>query len=263
MSNSSSFKEKYGPWALVTGASSGIGQQLAVQLAQRQLNVLLVGRNAPELANTAAQVRRHGAQAEVILADFEQPNTVQDVIRATEKYDVGLCIPAAGFGDSGLFVDADLTIQQAMLQVNVNAVMTLTHHFANRMKQRGRGGIILLASMLGFHGAPFSANYAATKAYVLSLGEALAIELKPAGVHLLVSSPGPTATGFAKRASMNMGKMMTAQEVATETLQALGNASTLLPGGLTKFLRGSLSTLPRYFQIRIIGNIMKGFARKS
>jgi uncharacterized protein len=263
MSNSTSFKEKYGPWALVTGASSGIGQQLAVQLAQRQLNVLLVGRNVQQLAATARQVRQHGVQAEVILADFEQPKAVDDVIRATESYDVGLCIPAAGFGDSGLFVNADLEMQKAMLQVNVNAVMTLTHCFANRMRQRGSGGIILVASMLGFHGAPHSANYAASKSYVQSLGEALAIELKPAGVDLLVSSPGPTATGFAKRASMNMGKMMTAQEVATETLNALGKTGTLLPGGLTRFLRGSLSMLPRYFQIRIIGNIMKGFAQKS
>lgn len=149
-----------------------------------------------------------------------------------------------------------------MLQVNVTSLMALTHHFAKKMSQRGHGGIVLIASMLGFHGAPYSANYAATKAYVLSLGEALAVELKTSGVDVLVSSPGPTSTGFAKRASMNLGNTMTAESVAANTLAALGRKSAVLPGGLTKVLRGSLSSLPRYFQIRMIGKIMKGFTLK-
>lgn len=251
------FSEKYGPWALVTGASSGIGQEIALQLAQHKLNILLVGRNLRQLQGTVEKIRALGVSAEVIQIDFDTPDAVETLIQATAPYQVGLLVPAAGFGDLGLFVNSDLSTQQSMLTVNISSVMALSHHFAKRMVQQKRGGIIFIASMLGFHGAPYSANYAATKAYILSFGEALAVELKSSGVDVLVSSPGPTATGFGKRAGMNMGKAMTAQAVAAETIAALGHSSKVLPGRMTKFLRGSLMTLPRFLQVRIIGKVMK------
>lgn len=257
-----SFTERYGPWAVVTGASSGIGREIALQLAARKLNLVLVGRNRQELDATARFIRSQGMQADIVVADFEQPQAVQTVIDATASKVVGLFVPAAGFGDSGEFVNADLEIQKSMVQVNLTSVMVLSHHFAKRMVDQGRGGIILVASMLGFHGAPFSANYAATKAYILSLGEAMAVELKASGVDVLVSSPGPTETGFAQRAGMAMGKTMTARDVARDTINALGESATVLPGFLTKFLRTSLAMLPRALQVRIIGNIMKGFSQK-
>jgi short-subunit dehydrogenase len=198
----------------------------------------------------------------VLVADFEQPNAVEEVLAATSRHGVGLLVPAAGFGDSGLFVDSDLAHQLKMVQVNITSVLELTHHFARRMKAQGHGGIILIASLLAFHGTPYSANYGATKAYVQSLGEALGIELKGSGVDVLVSSPGPTETGFGRRAHMQMGKAMTAQEVAAATLDALGHSGTVLPGTLTKLLRSALMTAPRFLQVRIIGKIMKGFAQK-
>ncbi|OYU43709.1 MAG: short-chain dehydrogenase [Burkholderiales bacterium PBB4] len=207
-------------------------------------------------------MRAYGVQAEVIVVDFEQPLAVQAVLEVASRYEVGLLVPAAGFGDSGLFVDSDLAHQMKMVQVNITSVMELTHHISRRMLQQKHGGIILIASLLAFHGTPYSANYAATKAYVQSLGEALGIELKGSGVDVLVSSPGPTDTGFVRRAHMQMGKAMTAQEVAADTLNALGHSGTVLPGMLTKLLRGALMTAPRYLQVRIIGNIMKGFAQK-
>ena len=149
-----------------------------------------------------------------------------------------------------------------MVQVNITSVMALTQHFARRMQAQGHGGIILIASLLAFHGTPYNANYAATKAYVQSLGEALAIEFKGTGVDVLVSSSGPTATGFGPRARMQMRRAMTAQEVATATINALGHSGTVLPSTLTKLLRGALITAPRFLQVRIIGKIMKGFAQK-
>jgi uncharacterized protein len=262
MSRQNNFSSQYGPWALVTGASSGIGQQIALQLAQRKLDVILSGRNRAQLEATAQLIRQLGVSAQIIKADLEKPDAVDELIRATADFQIGLFVPAAGFGDAGLFVNADLDHHKSMLAVNINSVMALTHHFAKKMVQQRRGGIIFIASMLAFHGAPYSANYAATKAYILSFGEALAVELKGSGVDVLVSSPGPTDTGFSERAGMHMRKSMTAQAVAVATVDALGRSSTVLPGGLTKFLRGSLMTAPRFLQIRIIGNIMKGFARK-
>jgi uncharacterized protein len=262
MNTHQSFSDKYGPWAVVTGASSGIGEEIALQLAARKLNLVLVGRNLNKLESTARFVRLQGMEAAIVVADFEQPEAIQRVINATTSRAVGLFVPAAGFGDSGEFVKSSLEIQQSMIQVNMTSVMALSHHFANRMVDQGHGGIILVASMLGFHGAPFSANYAATKAYVLSLGEALAVELKASGVDVLVSSPGPTETGFGKRAGMTMDKAMAAQDVARDTLNALGKSATVLPGFLTKFLRTSLALLPRALQVRIIGNIMKMRSQK-
>jgi uncharacterized protein len=263
MRSQNSFTDKYGPWALVTGASSGIGREIALQLADRQLHVFLAGRDRQQLEATAKLVMQRGRSAQVIVVDFEQPGAMADVINATALHTIGLLAPAAGFGDSGPFVASSLGDQKAMVQVNITSVMALTHHFANRMAGQGHGGIVLIASLLAFHGAPFSAHYAATKAYIQSFGEALAVEMRGAGVDVLVSSPGPTATGFAKRAGMTMGRTMTPQAVATATLAALGKSSTVLPGGLTKLLRGSLMTLPRALQIRIIGHIMKGFSQNN
>ena len=256
------FQQKYGPWALVTGASSGIGRQIALGLAQKGLHVILVARSTAMLEETANLVRAYGVKAEVLVADFEQPHAVEEVLAATSRHEVGLLVPASGFGDAGLFADSNLALQTAMVQVNITSVMALTHHFARRMQAQGHGGIILIASLLAFHGTPYNANYAATKAYVQSLGEALAIEFKGTGVDVLVSSPGPTETGFGQRARMHMRRAMTAQEVSTATLNALGHSGTVLPGTLTKLLRGALMTAPRFLQVRIIGKIMKGFAQK-
>ena len=107
--------------------------------------------------------------------------------------DVGLLVAAAGFGTSGPFLDSDLTQELEMLDVNCRALLSQSLHFGRRFAERGRGGLILLASLVGFQGAPFSANYAATKAYVQSLAEALHVELALRGVDVLASAPGPAA----------------------------------------------------------------------
>jgi short-subunit dehydrogenase len=105
---------------------------------------------------------------------------------------------------------------------------------------------------------PYAAHYAATKAYVQSLGEGLAVELASSGVDVLVSSPGPTATGFGERARMRLDRAMHPRDVARVSLDALGRSGTLLPGGLTKFLHGALATLPRAAKVRMMGRIMRG-----
>lgn len=258
MQDTRMFSSRYGPWAVVTGASSGIGRQLAILVAARGLDLLLVGRDRVRLEETATAVRGHGREARIVVADLAQPDALAALAQATKNASVGLLILAAGFGRGGPFLDSDDEVQRSMVEVNCTSVMALTHYFAPGMVQRGRGGVLLIASLLGFHGIPYAAHYAATKAYVQSFGEALGVELSGTGVDVLVSSPGPTATRFGETAGMRLGKAMQAQDVARDTLEALGRSRTVLPGALTKLLLGAMLALPRSARVRMMGRVMKG-----
>ncbi len=163
------------------------------------------------------------------------------------KHDVGLLVAAAGFGTSGPFLRADLTSERAMLATNCSAVVQQTHVFGQRFAERGRGGIVLFGSLVGWQGVPNSAHYAATKAYVQTLAE---------GIH--VSAPGPVKSGFGARANMRMGAASTPETVARETLAALGRRGTVVPGLLRKFLTASLAPLPRSLRTRVMGGVMRG-----
>ena len=148
-----------------------------------------------------------------------------------------------------------------MLAVNCGALFALTHHYSKTMARRKQGGIVLLSSMVGFQGVPNAAHYAATKAYVQSLGEALYYELKPHGVDVLAAAPGPVNTNFGERADLEMGKALSPADVAVPILKALGRRSTVLPGLLTKVLVGSLRTLPRWGKIRVMKMVMGGMTK--
>jgi uncharacterized protein len=143
-------------------------------------------------------------------------------------------------------------------QVNSEAVLSLTHYFAQKMAAQKRGGIILLSSMVAFQGVPYSANYAATKAYVQSLAEALSEELKPHGVDVLAAAPGPVASGFEKRANMKMNMSLAPAQVGIPILRSLGRKTTVLPGALTKLLVYSLRTVPRWGKVKIMKLVMGG-----
>ncbi|MGE0314147.1 MAG: SDR family NAD(P)-dependent oxidoreductase [Lautropia sp.] len=138
------------------------------------------------------------------------------------------------------------------------AVFAQCWHFGRLFAARGRGGIVLMSSVVAFQGAPMSAHYAATKAYVQSLAEALRHELRPCGVDVIASAPGPVASGFAARARMHMARAADPEVVARETLSALGRRATVRPGGLAKLLGWSLATAPRALRVLIMGRIMGG-----
>lgn len=146
-----------------------------------------------------------------------------------------------------------------MVTVNCTAVLALTHVFARAMTARRRGGIVLFSSVVATQGVPLSANYAATKAYVHTLGEGLCHELRPHGVDVLVSAPGPVESGFGDRAAMQMGGGMDADAVAQPTLHALGRRAVVRPGAMSKVLGWSLSMCPRRMRTFIIGRIFRGF----
>jgi short-subunit dehydrogenase len=256
------WKKTYGPWAVVTGASDGIGREVALQLATAGLNVLLVARRREVLESLAETLEaHHGVQARAVAVDLGWQAGVEEVVAASNGLDVGLLVAAAGFGTSGPFLASDLAEELSMIDVNCRAVAALSHHFGRRFARRGSGGLVLMSSIVAFQGVPRAANYAATKAYVQSLAEGLRIELEPHGVDVLASAPGPVHSGFAERAGMRMGQALKPQDVARGTLVALGGYGTVRPGWLSKLLGGSLALLPRWGRVRIMTAVMGGMTR--
>jgi uncharacterized protein len=250
---------KYGSWAIVTGASSGIGRELATQLADAGLNLVLVSRREDLLTTLATQLSRNGGpQVRCLPLDLSDPDSMDQLATATESLPVGLLVASAGYGTSGLLTENDLTDELDMVRVNCEALLAQTHHFARRFAAQKRGGLILLSSMVAFQGVPYSANYAATKAYVQSLAEGLARELKPVGVDVLAAAPGPVRSGFEARANMKMSMSLTPEQVGIPILKALGRQTTVLPGFLTKLLVFALRTVPRWGKVRIMEQVMGG-----
>jgi short-subunit dehydrogenase len=255
--NQERIRHRYGPWAVVTGASSGIGREFALQCAAAGLNVVLIARRAEELRTLAAEIHeRYGTDCRALPADLADGNQAAATLTNTTDLDVGLLVAAAGFGTSGPLLGGDLANEQAMLSVNCSAVLTMAQHFGNRFTDRGRGGIVLLSSIVAYQGVPRAAHYAATKAYVQTLAEGLHEELRPAGVDVLAVAPGPVHTGFADTAGMTMGRALKPVDVAVPALAALGRRAVSTPGPQSKLLTWSLSTLPRRMRVVVMGRVM-------
>jgi short-subunit dehydrogenase len=258
-------KQKYGEWAIVTGASDGIGKACAIELAKSGYKVVLAARRKELLEQLSAELStKYGVQCLVVAGDLSLQSDIEKLTQQTSALNVGLLIAAAGFGTSGRFIDVPIAEELSMLDVNCRAVVSLTHHYGNLFRNHKRGGIILFGSLVGFQGAPRAANYAATKAYIQTLAEGLRVEMKPFGVDVLSVAPGPVNTGFATRAKMNLGSGAEKPEViAKGALTALGNRATVRPGFIAKFLGYSLSTAPRFIRVMIMTAIMGGMTKQQ
>ena len=190
-----------GKWALVTGASSGFGMEFATLLAERKANLVLAARRAEPMEKLAEELREKQRVNVVVEAiDLSVAGAGAELKSRLDKRDIAVdvLVNNAGYGLYGSFLDQPLPKTLAMLRLNMLAVTELTHVFAADMVKRRTGQILLVASLLGYQATPGYAAYAASKGYVLLLGEALHAELEPHGVNVTVLSPGPTSTPFGR-----------------------------------------------------------------
>ena len=245
-------------WALITGASGGLGEELARQLARRGMKVALTARSADRLEAVAASIgRESGMETRTHAADLSQPGAADALDRWLLKAGIepDVLVNNAGMGMHGPFVEQNLDQLRAMIQLDVVALTELTHVHARRMATRGRGRILLVGSMAAYQPVPLLSAYAAGKAYVLAFGEALHVELAPA-VTVTVLSPGLMDTGFneasgyATPASLKRMEMLPA-DVARTGLDALfAGRSGVIAGRLNRVMALASRVLPRHFSAR-------------
>lgn len=255
MPPASDFRHKYGPWAVVLGASEGLGAAFARALADRGLDLLLLARRADVLEQVAAPLRAR-VQVRTAALDLADHDLAGSLAQLTRDLDVGLCVYNAAFSRVGPFLDIPLADKQKMLDVNCRGPMIAAHVFGERLVRRGRGGLLLMSSLTAFWGSPLVATYGASKAFNLSLGEALWYELGPRGVDVLVCCAGATRTpGFERSSGPDGPRAMAPDDVVAEALEALGGPPSAVPGRLNRVAAFVLGRLfPRRRAVALMGS---------
>ena len=255
--------------ALITGASTGIGETFARELAAKKTDLVLVARSQDKLNQLAAELSsKYQIKTSVIPQDLTQAQAGKIVFDAVQAQGltIDLLINNAGFGDYGAFSDRPLSKQMAMVQLNITAVVELTGLFLPLMQQRRDGAIINLSSIAGFQPIPYMSIYAATKAFILNFSEALWAENKDLGVRILAVCPGPTESEFYDRADfpdnttgLNGMTMASAEKVVQESLKALDKGqSTVVAGGFANQIIVNLPRLvPRDLLVSVVGKQFK------
>ncbi|MCH7638398.1 MAG: SDR family oxidoreductase [Bacteroidetes bacterium] len=249
---------------LITGASSGIGEAMARQLAPVGSHLILVARSEDKLNALAEECRKQGSRADVFAHDLSHNGSAQKLYDniAGAGHRVDVLINNAGFGKGGAFVNFPVEAYEQMITLNAASLTSLTRLCLPGMIERGSGGVLNVASVAGFMPIPYFSVYAATKAFVLSFSEALHAELKGTGVHVSCLSPGPTETGFAAAADMEKvvgGPVETAEKVAALGLDALShNKRTAISGAYNRVQALSSRFVPRKLSMAISERYMKG-----
>jgi short-subunit dehydrogenase len=254
--------------ALITGASVGIGHELARQFAKGGYNLVLVARNEEKLKTVAEEMRALGVQADYIVADLARPEAPLALFAdvRNRNLNIDVLVNNAGFGALGKFHELDPQRQLDMIQVNVTAVVELTHLFLQGMVARNAGGagILNVASTAAFQSGPHMAIYYASKAFVLSFSEAIAEELKGAGITVTALCPGPTESEFRARAKMDDSPVFRSKWIPTMTAAAVAQAGyrafkngkrIVIPGLVNKLAVQSNRIAPRRAVTRVAGKI--------
>lgn len=251
----------YGPWAVITGATAGIGREFARQVAAKKIHIVAVARRQPQLDALAEELTaRYGVQVKTVSADLRHPSAIDTIVAATEGLEIGLAILNAGAEVTGPFIQGHASEHADLMQLNAVAPMLLAHRYGRQMAARRSGGILFVSSLFAYQGVPYVANYAATKAYLLTLGEALHVELKPFGVDVLVLSPGLTKTEMTANMPIDFSKLPLSpqrpDQVARVGLQALGKKPTVVSGFLNKLLAWENRLLPRAAPVELLGFLL-------
>ena len=251
--------------ALVTGASSGIGEALARRLSRDGLHLGLVARRADRLEALAAELRAaHQIEAHVLAADLTRPGAVAALVDdvAARGLDVDWLVNNAGFGTVGLFHAMPVERELEEITLNVEVLVELTGRLLPPMVRRGRGVVMNIASVGAYLPSPHMATYTATKAFVLSFSEAIAVELQDTGVRVLCVCPGVTRTEFQDRANVETGHVpdmlqQTAEDVADEAVRAVGHGAVVVNGLLNRATLGLLKFVPHALVTRIAGRLVR------
>lgn len=231
-----------GKTALVTGASSGIGEAFARELARRGMHLILVARSADRLNEIAAELRaRHGVTVTVLPTDLGAEHAAERLRREVEQrgFHVDMLVNNAGFATHGRFEEVSSARDHQQVMVNVVALVDLTHAFVPAMLKLGGGDVINVASTVAYQPTPYMAVYGASKAFVTSFSAALAEEYRGRGLRVLALCPGATATGFFEVAgtdSIAMGRMRTSEQVVTTALHALERGKSVVIDGVLNTL---------------------------
>jgi len=226
----------YGPWAVIAGGSEGVGSAFADSLAQAGINVVLIARKSGPLEETANKVRAHGGQVRTLSLDLLLPDAVAQIRQVTDDLVIGLLIFNAGANSYGHeFVTSELDRVQGVIDLNITRQLELARHFGAKMKERGRGGIMLLGSLAGYLGSEQQSIYGAAKAFSRVFAEGLWLELKPFGVHVVELVLGVTRTPAMERAGLRFDipglNVAEAEDVAREGLEHLADGPVWIAGG--------------------------------
>lgn len=240
----SNFAKQFGPWALVTGASSGIGEEFVRQLAAEGFNVVLAARRGNLLQTVAQDVeRRYGITTKCVVVDLSEVSAVDTLDEQLRDLDIGLVVSNAGNGHPGHFLEQDHREQLERFRLNALSHFNIAHAFCTRLARRGGGGLILGGALGAAQGIPFAATDAGAKALVQSLGESLHLELKRKHIRVMTLVVPPTNTAIITRFGMDPSEMpmkpMSTEQCVSEALRHFRQGRSLsLPGALNRFFMG-------------------------
>lgn len=246
----------YGPWAVVTGASSGIGAAFARRCAADGLNVVLAARSADRLEALGRELP--GVDHRVVRVDLSRPDGAADLLSATADLDVGVLVSNAGGGRPGRFLDQEPDDLRQRLQLNTVTHLELAHSFGRRFVRRGEGAMVLVSALGAAHGLPNMAHESASKAYVLNLGEALHHELAGSGVRVTVMLPGNVDTPIIDRFGLDRARLpispLPVGKAVDQTVRALlAGRATVVPD---RRMRLAARLTPRGVSIRVNGRML-------
>jgi len=248
----------YGGWAVVTGASAGIGDAFARALGAEGVNLVLTARREERLRSLAADLEaRHRIQTRVLPLDLAGDGAPARLADATGDLDVGFVVNNAGFGVAGRFEHSAYDRVLEMVRLNCVTVTAVSHLFLPRLQKRGRGALVIVASVAGYQPLPLAAVYGATKAFDLMLGEALWAENRGRGVDVLAVSPGPTDTEFQAVAGEKAHAAVPPQDVVDATVGALGKQPSVIVGTANALRAFSLRFAPRALIARVAETVMR------
>ncbi len=245
------FKEKYGDWALITGASSGIGKCFAETLAPMGFNLILVARSEKKLNHISIELSSsHSIKCRVIVADLTKEKSVNHIIEQTQDINIGLLINNAGYSLTGDFIADTQNSQTDLMKINSLIPMQLCHWFGQKMQVKGKGGIINVSSVSGIMPLPNWTTYSASKSFLKSFSESLWYELKPKGIDIIALCPGATKTNFHKTAKVNSNGLLP-KKIVEAGIKKLGKTPSVIVGTSNKFLVFIMSILPLKMKIRL------------